>query len=75
MDFTQTIDEPSTSENVTVPRAGREYLLEHEVERLIEVAKGNRQGHRVNAAIVSGSDVTFALDFSCPINDADRCQL
>jgi Cu/Ag efflux pump CusA len=42
MDFTQTIDEPSTSENVTVPRAGREYLLEHEVERLIEVAKGNR---------------------------------
>jgi integrase len=45
-DFTYAVDEPSAKENVTVRRAGREYLLEHEVERLIDVAKDNRQGHR-----------------------------
>jgi integrase len=51
-DFTYAVDEPSAKENVTVPRAGREYLLEHEVERLIDVAKSNRQGHRDATAIL-----------------------
>ena len=51
-DFTQALEQHSGSVNVTVPRAGREYLLEHEVERLIETAKSNRQGHRDATAIL-----------------------
>jgi integrase len=51
-DFAQVVDEPSAKVNVTVPCAGREYLLDHEVETLIEAAKGNRQGHRDATAIL-----------------------
>ena len=43
---------PPTSVNVTVGRRSREYLTEREVERLIEVAKQNRSGHRDATAIL-----------------------
>ena len=35
-----------TSVNVTVGKRSREYLIDREVERLIEAAKQNRSGHR-----------------------------
>jgi len=41
-----------TSVNVTVGRRSREYLIEREVERLIEAAKQNRCGHRDATAIL-----------------------
>ena len=44
--------EPIRSETVTVQRRPREYLTETEVERLIEAAKANRQGHRDATAIL-----------------------
>jgi integrase len=45
-------DAPSTAINVTVAKRNREYLTEREVERLIEVAKQNRSGHRDATAIL-----------------------
>ena len=44
----------STSVNVTVGRRSREYLIEREVERLMEAAKQNRSGHRDATAILVG---------------------
>ena len=42
-----------TAANVTVRESRpREYLTEREVDRLIEAAKGNRQGHRDATAIL-----------------------
>jgi integrase len=46
---------PSTKENVTVRvrrRRPREYLTEAEIEKLIDAAKDNRQGHRDSIAIL-----------------------
>ena len=42
----------SISVNVTVRRRSREYLIEREVERLIEAAKRNRAGHRDAMAVL-----------------------
>src|SRR5262249_55156641 len=41
-----------TSVNVTVGKRSREYLTDREVERLIEVGKQNRSGHRDATAIL-----------------------
>jgi integrase len=45
---------PPARVNVTVKRSSRprEYLTEREIEKLIEEAKGNRQGHRDATAIL-----------------------
>ena len=46
---------PSTKENVTVRsrrRRPREYLTEAEIDKLIDAAKDNRQGHRDSTAIL-----------------------
>jgi integrase len=46
---------PSTKENVTVRsrrRRPREYLTEVEIDKLIDAAKDNRQGHRDSTAIL-----------------------
>jgi integrase len=48
----QIIDPASSVENVTVDHTGRDYLTEREVDRLIELAKDNRQGHRDATAIL-----------------------
>jgi site-specific recombinase XerC len=42
----------STSVNVTVGKRSREYLIDREVERLIEAAKQNRSRHRDATAIL-----------------------
>ena len=42
----------STAVNVTGGQRSREYLTDREVERLIEVAKQNRSGHRDATAIL-----------------------
>jgi integrase len=42
----------STSVNVTVGKRSREYLIEREVERLMEAAEQNRSGHRDATAIL-----------------------
>src|SRR5262249_7507719 len=45
--------DPLTAVNVTVPkRAPRGYLVETEVERLMEAARDNRWGHRDATAIL-----------------------
>ena len=45
--------EAPTSANVTVmTKRPREYLKEHEIERLMEAARQNRQGHRDATAIL-----------------------
>src|SRR5262249_29353293 len=45
-------DRASSVENVTVAGRMREYLTEKEVDRLVEVAKQNRWGHRDGTAIL-----------------------
>src|SRR5262249_58178683 len=45
----------------------REYLTEHEVEQLIEAAKGNRQGHRDGTMIL--------LAFRHGLRAAEVCDL
>ena len=52
MENRQVYDEASSVDNVTVNARTREYLTEKEVERLIEVAKSNRWGHRDSTAIL-----------------------
>ena len=47
----QAFEQAPTAVNVTV-RAGREYLTEREVERLIKAAGENRWGHRDSIAIL-----------------------
>jgi hypothetical protein len=53
-DFAQVVDEPSAKVNVTVPCAGREYLLDHEVETLIEAAKARLVQHPLRNAQKTG---------------------
>jgi type 1 fimbriae regulatory protein FimB/type 1 fimbriae regulatory protein FimE len=50
MENQQAFEQPSTAVNVTV-RAGREYLTEREVEKLMDAARGNRYGLRDSTAI------------------------
>jgi integrase len=52
MDNLQVRHRAPTLVNVTVDRRRREYLTEREVDRLIEVAKQNRWGHRDATAIL-----------------------
>jgi hypothetical protein len=45
--------DPSTAVNVTVPKkAPRGYLIEAEIERLMDAARHNRWGHRDATAIL-----------------------
>jgi type 1 fimbriae regulatory protein FimB/type 1 fimbriae regulatory protein FimE len=53
MEIEQVVRSAPTSVNVTVrPARPREYLTEREIERLIDAAKANRQGHRDATAIL-----------------------
>jgi type 1 fimbriae regulatory protein FimB/type 1 fimbriae regulatory protein FimE len=52
VEYQQLDFDPSASVNVTVPRAQRTYLIETEVERLMDAARENRWGHRDATAIL-----------------------